>query len=718
MSTPLRIVVLFHPSSDMARQLAEHVHRAFSARPSGYGARIPVRFGPAHADGRPADGLDLDDAQHTLVVVLADRRMVTRAPDPTVGEAWEQRVLELLEQCEGSSRHSVVPVALDDRAFRLSTSLSQTSFVRLDFRSGQVRQRHLLTHVATRGLRLLLGRSNESDQDADSVPPAPLSIFLSHAKADLTHQAGRQTHGPVPTLLTRLAECPVEGWYDASKIEPGDLFGKEIEDGVATSTALVAVVGDAWSSREWCRAEALLAKFHRRPLVVVDALERRTDRLFPYVANAIAIRWRAATTLVPGDNDPDQVRLWWERRARQLEEEDADEVILTTLIEALRHEHELQRLAEHHGPGTAVLGSPPEALTLDQLGSDVHTIWYPDPPLGREELEHLQKARPDVTFHTPLSELARWERPAEVDGVAVSLSGSPDAQRYGGSPAHLTQLAEDLSLYLLLAGIRIFYGGMIGHGGSQPGDAENYTTRLFDLVYTYAPLAAELQSSRFHPIVNMVPWPIHLGYGDDEHDLYGREAELVAMPRPAALTLGDDVLQPLPNGFVIPKSPEQRFAWTLALTEMRRKQVKRTAARVVLGGKIAGAKSRYPGVLEEALESLRGGQPTYLLGAFGGAARLTIDALQGRDRPELTTAWFQEHDEQWLDLVRLYNQHGIDLDTPEQLAAELAELGRPGPAAALDNGLSDAENRELFVCDDPQRAVGLILKGLRARYQS
>jgi hypothetical protein len=43
-------------------------------------------------------------------------------------------------------------------------------------------------------------------------------------------------------------------------------------------------------------------------------------------------------------------------------------------------------------------------------------------------------------------------------------------------------------------------------------------------------------------------------------------------------------------------------------------------------------------VLEEGVIAMRAGQPLYLLGLFGGAARLLIDALRGARREELTSA--------------------------------------------------------------------------------
>jgi hypothetical protein len=122
-------------------------------------------------------------------------------------------------------------------------------------------------------------------------------------------------------------------------------------------------------------------------------------------------------------------------------------------------------------------------------------------------------------------------------------------------------------------------------------------------------------------------------------------------------------------------------------------------------------------VFEEGLISLRAGQPLYLLGLFGGAARLLIDALLGNPREELTSAWLSALTGS--DALREeYRRRGHAVQTPEELAAELKQKGAAGLASALNNGLSEQENIELVNCDDPQRIVALILSGLRSKLAS
>jgi hypothetical protein len=260
---------------------------------------------------------------------------------------------------------------------------------------------------------------------------------------------------------------------------------------------------------------------------------------------------------------------------------------------------------------------------------------------------------------------------------------------------------------------------VLGHGalqkGTVPGDDINYVERLLSMARSYSPLLAEAGATPLQPLQNWVAWPIHCRYGDAEMRTYGHEAVHKALDPPADLEVGRDALQPADNGFFPADTPVRRYAWARSLTFMREAMLKATSARILMGGKLTGYQGLWPGVLEEGVLALRARQPLYPLGVFGGAARLLIDVLQAVDREEMTSTWFAANVDGWQELSTEYGRHGRTLQTPEDLAAELKRAGAPGLAAALNNGLSDDENRELFTCDDPQRAVALILQGLRAK---
>jgi hypothetical protein len=717
MSVALRIQLLFHWESQAARALATRLYSAFSVRPLGDGPRIPLRYGPRRADGGPP-AVDLS-AEREIVVVLVDERMTRRARDKDrpVADAWGALVASLLRDHPptGASPHRLLPVALDAAALGLSPALDQTSFVRLDApRTDAARDRHLVLHIAIRALRALQDLPQAGAQPIDQLPDIPLSMFISHAKADLSRNPAEIAEGPVKSILATLAQLPIEGWYDSRRIPPGGRFPDEIARGVLTSSAMIAVLTDNYSSREWCRREILDAKLAARPLVVVDAIETRVIRLFPYLGNAVTMRWRAALAAAADDGAA------WTQRKGQWEAEDAALVIEAALLEALRYQHDHKRLQRFVKPGEVALGAPPEALTLSHLPAGVTRVWYPDPPLGSEELTRLRPRAPaTLDMTTPLGELARAHRPANPHAIAVSLSNAPDCDAYGGSPEHLANLADGIVLYLLVAGMRVAYGGVLGHGalsdGAVAGDEINYVERLLAMVRSHSALLQDVAGKPPIPLENWVAWPLHLKFSDADLRVYGQEATLKELPPPPDLGVDAAELQPDDKGFVPPGSPPQKYARARALTYMRKQMCEGTSARIAMGGKLADFSGPWPGVLEEGLVTLRAGQPLYLLGVFGGAARLLIDALRGVARQELTSAYFAEL-KGMTELRGEYARRSQILQTPEQLVEELRAKGAAGLAAALDNGLSEAENAALVVSDDPQEIVALILKGLRQRF--
>jgi hypothetical protein len=714
MITTLRIQVLFHWESDQARQLASRLYRTFSARPMGDGPRIPVRYGPRQVDGGPPPAIDLA-ADREIIVILVDERMSRRARerDRVIADKWGQLVTNLLGEHSpaGTSPHRVLPVALDAGALQLAPTLDYVSFVRLDVRQGDEKERHLVLHIAVRALRALQDLPQAGGKTADELPDIPIRLFISHAKKDLPADPAAIAEGPVKAILATLTQLPVRGWYDSADIPPGGRFPEEIHKGVLNSSALVAVLTDTWSSREWCRRELLEAKLAARPLVLVDAIEARIIRLFPYLGNAVTLRWRAAIAA------SDTMDAAWIERKKNWETEDATLVIEAALLEALRYQHEHHRLLRSIGPNEIALGTPPEALTLAHVPAGTTRVWYPDPPLGLEELDRLQtNGATKIDLTTPLSELARWKSPAGIQTVAVSLSTAPDTDLYGGSPEHLATFADDLVLYLLIAGLRVAYGGVLGHDalqkGATEGDDINYVERLLAMVRSHSLLLSGVVGKPPVPVENWVAWPIHCKFGDAELRNYGQEATLKDLPTPPGLDVSAEELNANSDGFVPPDTPARRYAWARSLTFMRTSMQEGTYARIAMGGRLKGYQGLWPGVLEESVIAVRAGQPLYLLGLFGGAARLLIDALRGKPREEFTSAWLSALQGSY-ELRQEYAQRGHTVQTPEDLAIELRQRGAAGLSAVLNNGLSEDGNTELVSSDDPQQIVALILSGLR-----
>lgn len=377
----------------------------FVEPPASGGLRIPVFFTPDRGDDLPPrvgpeEGLDLDAAEHTLVVVLADARMA-RVVHGGTGKAWKAFIERTIAKAPlGSSPHHVLPVALDNRGFDLSERRHfLPATLKAQEGSQDISDRRLAEislHIAARAIQLL--KEGTISQIRPDQVKAPVRLFISHAKADLS----RHKQDPAYQTLRALADLPIEHWFDAGEIATSQDFAKAISAGIRDCSIMLAFHTDHYGSRPWCRREVLDAKKAGAHLLLVDALKDGEPRRFPYLGNVPTVRWQFRDPAV-----------------------DARRVIDRAVLEALRFKHnraQLQRVAE---PGEVVLAAAPEAVTLAYEYADQdakRTFLYPDPPLGREELEVLQRLRPNGRFVTPLTKVAQWKRPRNIDLMAVSIS--------------------------------------------------------------------------------------------------------------------------------------------------------------------------------------------------------------------------------------------------------------------------------------------------------
>ncbi len=665
---PLLVQFEYHPYSKEAASTAGFLHSALNDDPAVPGLRIPTRFVPDDGTGEPPEPVLATDAARVVVVLLADDQLAATARKPTrSGIKWCDYAVGLRERCDASpAEHRFFPVQLTEHAYPIDRRLEDLSFLRA-WTVSDVDSRHRL--IARRLIHLLLRRLT-CQPGSDDAPA--LTIFLSHTKLDLDREPRA-----VKALLSHLtASQPEKTWFDSGDIASGSRFAREIERGVRDA-ALLAVVTDSYSSRAWCRREILLAKHHQRPVVVVDALQEREVRSFPYVGNVPVLRWR----------------------------DDPQEAVDLLVREALRHAHADELLKLRRRPDEDMLPAGPELLTLIHRPKG-RSVLYPDPPLGIEELALLDAT--GVRIETPLQRYARENRLDDRGlTVALSVSEAEDIARYGLRRAHLDAALLELSRYLLLSGVRLAYGGYLRPDG--------YTVRLADLLYD--PIVEQLRGTSTNgarggqQLVCHVPWPMFATIHDQAR--LGPLAEIHHCPRPPDVDDSlDPLLLPVPQVEIPADTPARRYAWARGLTDMRERQLRETTARIAIGGRIGSVdapyKGRMPGVLEEAFLAIEAERPIYLIGAYGGSTRLVIDALEGRRRDELTWDYHRKmpHSEAVRDLYRRRGQQWVEID---DVADRLRARGMDG----LRNGLTAEENRELANTRSTERMIELILRGLR-----
>lgn len=666
---PLLVQFEFHPASKAAAAAAEYLHEVLNADPAVPGLQIPTCFTPNDGSGEPPEPAVATEADRVLVVLLADDYLAVAARKRTKsGRTWGEYATKLREITEAAG-HRFMPVQLTESAWPIDKRLDDTNFLRAWAIDG-VEERHKF--IARRLVHLLIRRLRPRTENEDAPP---VTIFLSHTKMDLEHEPR-----VVKTLLAHLtATQPEKTWFDSGDISTGSRFAHEIEKGV-TDSALLAIVTDSYSSRSWCRKEVLFAKHHQRPVVIVDAVQERETRRFPYSGNTPVIRWKA---------------------------QNAQGVVDLLLREVLRHAYAEESLKQRKREGDVVLPAGPELVTIvhHRKHKDQPVVLYPDPPLGPEELEVLERS--GVRVETPLQRhaLAHDLRSRNLT-IALSVSGAEDLGRYGLRSAHLDSILLDLSRYLLVAGVRLAYGGHLG--------PEGYTLRLADLLRD--PIVEQLRGTPITEhvaaeLVTYLPWPMLASVRDEAR--LGPLVDVLRCDRPTDIDeLLDPSFVPTPDVEVPADTPVRRFAWSRGLTAMRERQTTEMSARVVVGGKLGRRDSPYlgrmPGVLEESLFAIRAQRPVYLIGAFGGCARLVLDALDGIERAELTSAY---HDSlpHAAELKKLHADRGVKWDEFESIAAELKACGISG----LKNGLSVEENRELATSRSAERIVELVLHGLQ-----
>jgi len=257
--------------------------------------------------------------------------------------------------------------------------------------------------------------------------------------------------------------------------------------------------------------------------------------------------------------------------------------------------------------------------------------------------------------------------------IAISISESPDLAKLGLSPTHLHDVSAEVARHLLTAGIRLLYGGDLR--------AHGFTELLFELVARYHQGVGGGEAA----VTNLLAWPVHASLSHEEiegrRQSLGEGGQLVCLTRNGA-----------------PMSPEERRHmesqrasditaqdWAEGLTAMRRLMTERCAARVLLGGRVAGYQGSMPGIAEETLLALQGRKPVFLAGGFGGCARDITETMRldrSRHGWEPRTWTSREH----------FAHYGVD---------------------DLRNGLSLKENARLASTSHADEIAVLVRRGLR-----
>jgi hypothetical protein len=604
-----------------------------------------------------------------------------------IDDDWNKYLHNL--NCEIEQPHILYPVAVTDCAFKLNSNIPEkingnileTNFIRLYEIEANQRVEHLVITLAQELCRLLYHRKRLADS-TNELSPAPIKLFLSHAKNDGEKLIKKLKHYIQDKLR-------VDTFFDARDIAMGFKFPSEIDENIKQSI-LLALHTDAYSTREWCRKEIIKAKKHNCPVIVINAFEEGEKRSFPYMANVPNIKWDLKT--------------------RAPMKKIFHKLFFQVILESLRfryHKENIKYLLSIFGiklEDQNILEYPPELFTFHKLKSlDEKIVVYPDPPLGDVELEILNEFEPGVRFITPtVLPLIKSADEKFLSGirVAVSISEYPESFKYGFELMHFQDALVEFARYLLKCGAALVYGGNVRYDKDL-----NFAQLLFDLARTYSIEQKEMPKR----IRNYVAYPIYLNISDKEKANLKEITKFEEIEPPADLKIKNSRENILKD-----ESVQNRYIGARCLTWMRERMNEDSHARILLGGKTINFKGKYPGLFEEAYLALKDRKPVYLIGAFGGCTRAIIDAIEGKSPVVEFTETYQSQAQGYADFIQYYNKEIVNVAGGEPINyPQLLKFFNEIKIEGLNNGLAPEENHILFETSSVPEMIGLVLKGLK-----
>ena len=646
MKTPLSVHVIYNEKCKDGAKVYREIYKLLcrdSRDPFSDGLDIPV-YPVVTSDTHPIQPLHTERSIKSFVLLLIDENMYR-------SDESRRNVAELIKK-EQTGELVIYPVSLCKYAFEFDSDLQYKQFISLKTSSVLDNWDEFQTRLFDALIRYLVDKGNNK-----------IRIFNSHSKKDMDNI------GEVRAMELRdylRSKTKLDSFFDVNDIIDGDRFDKQIEAGVDNALLLI-LFSSTYSSREWCRREALMAKEKSVPTVAVFLINKDVDRIYPYIGNMpsayYADDWRPIVNL-----------------------------LLRTALDQY-YEKELLLGISANNDTTQVLPYPPEAYSFSILDPDKQCVLYPEPPLGEEELTVLEKIQPQTKFVTPMQYTTQ-----HIDlhnfNIAISISESDNLIELGLSKECIDDLMVEITRHLLISKAKMVYGGDLRQMG--------YTELFKDLAFQYG--AFEKSRNDVMYFTDFVAWPLYTLIPEDTHDDYRHSRVDLKFIDPVEFP-DIDV-----SKFLCPDSTDNQYIWAENLTKMREEMEKITSCRIIAGGKTSGFKGKMAGVLEEFIIARRKGHPVYIVGGYGGCAQLLAEVCTGKKSADEFFRIALESSS-YSALLDRYKSIGNPVDYNE--VKEYAQIEK-----LQDNGLTLDENRTLFNSVNIMEIVSLILKGLKMLYNA
>ena len=654
---------------------------------------IPVRLWRrqiVEGHQRLPGSVPLEKANRNLVLVLTDQSLFQAR------SGWQSYFTSLVK--EASDRGDVIlPVAIQADAARVSSAFTDVNHIFVHETTPLCDDERIFQSIYTALLRLLV----------DELP----RVFLCHAKIKADGERTGSGEKIARNIRRYIYEqTQLSCFFDLHDIPHGHAVRPSIEKAIGQSVML-AVWTDSMLDSPWCQFELIEARRQQRPMLVLDALKKRTTRLFPFLGNMPVVCWKNNAPAVVSEILLEVLRTYHLRGVfESLSQSETDREVSPPTFGL--HPPDLM--------DAAIVNSPLEQEAAANNAPNVETALfvYPDPPIKSNELGVLRKIIPSRRFLSLVEWRALraanalkddWDsetdpRPCPFRGlkIGVSVSASDTWAEMGLISQHQETLTSDIALELILLGTKVLWGGDLRPDG--------FGSQLKRIVKTYQHPSHAPQDH----VGLFVPYSPDQGRTLNAEALQARRffADVHVMPCPVRLSQG----QPTSDGDS--SSPHMIALAALAFSEMRYQLAKECDARIVLGGGLRKFMGLYPGIAEEAFETVRAGRPLYILGGFGGAARTVFEAItnSGAGRSNLLEASQQngaansdQVRKQHAELVSAIGKPELGFE-PRAIVEVFTGLGIKGLSKL--NGLTLRENERLAVSQNLHEILELLVKGL------
>jgi hypothetical protein len=466
-----------------------------------------------------------------------------------------------------------------------------------------------------------------------------MNLFLSHTKQG---KIGFDTARDYNSYIQN--HTKLKSFIDVNDINHGERVKNEIDERLSKENTIFAGFNtELYSTSKWTQYELLLAKKNKVPIIVIECFNERLDRSFPYMGNCLVLRNKFV-----GNTQKDIIDKYFDKSSKykkkntlqNLYNKAIEDNITDILKEAVRLKANKDKMEEfkciHKDDELVVFNNSPELVDFLELKEENLNILYPEPPVTDEELKILNTTKQN--FFTPMTYMADKNLNKNI-GISISeVTGEFDN---GFGNIHLYTAQEEIAKYLLCTNNKITYGGNINFEGE----------------FNFVKVLANISNKYGFRDKNVINYSLHMYYKNIPPKIISKYNNII--------------------NFIDYKND---------ISMMREKMAEKCDARIVLGGKYYDKK--YSGLLEESYQTIKVGNPLFLIGGFGGFTRYMIDFIKGED---IDIYPFNCKDEY------------IEVKNTLKDTFENDKL----------NGLTKDENEELFYSISIERIVYLILKGIK-----